>query len=142
MQIHVERASQEDLPAIWETDPLASSQPERRTWLMQAVEQRICLVAKLGWAVKGFVVRIEDFFGYPLIRQISVAKSAPIEDTIKALLAYIEKTSTQDRLFVALDVGDTQGQALLVALGYQSCGEVAFIGEGDVGKMFLVKTLR
>lgn len=140
MPVHVERASQEDLPAIWEVDPIASTPPERRKWLMDAVEQRACLVAKSGWAVKGFLVQEANFFGYPLMVEMATATQDDPE-VMPALLAYVEKTTQQDQLFVAVDKTNTQVADLLASLGYVACGEVGFVGENGDGKMFFVKKL-
>lgn len=123
--LYVERASLDDLPGVWAIGSPDKAHTTNRQHLMNAVEQRRCLVAKSGWNVAGFAVRTDWFFDYTLIAWMGISSQYPYVDVMRALLRYAETTNPQDRLFIALRAGHQPiAQVVLKSMGYESSGSV------------------
>lgn len=120
--IHVERASTEDLPTLWEIDTQSMGNDSYHSALVHAVEQHHCLVAKRGWDAIGYAVREPNFFGYPFIARIVVHPQHQRQGVARALLAYAEKTIATDRLFAFAPMSNTAAHMLYKGGGYMPCG--------------------
>lgn len=141
MTVHVERASLEDLPGIWEIHALIQGTVNDRQFFVQAVEDRECLVAKVGWEIRGFAVRRGDFLGYPLVTHLVVHPDHRKQGIARALIVYAERTVEQDRVFAVTRADDADARLVYRALGYGRCGEISGVMPGRAAAAFFVKYL-
>lgn len=139
--MHVERASLEDLRDIWLVDEQVIGHTERRRRLMDAVEKRNCLVAKEGFTVVGYAVREYTFFGYPFIAMMLVHPDYRDKNVIQKVMAYIEMTTPEDRIFTAIPENNTVDAATYEALGFERSGEVYNVDENGITRIIYMKRL-
>lgn len=139
--IHVERASLDEMPAIWEIDMQITGTDANRAALMDAVQERRVVVAKQGFNVRGFAVRHQDFFGYPLLARLATHPEHRQQGVARALLTYIEKTTPEDRLFTSAGASNTVAEQVLRAFGFRRSGIVYNVNENDDAEIIFVKML-
>ncbi len=135
MKPHIERASMEDLPAVWAIDKQHTGDESGRAVLLAASEARALFVAKRGFTVLGYATREPTFFGYPYIARLAVDAEHDQAAVAGALLDYLEKTNPADRLFASVPVVDTDRQALWTGLGFVPSGRVENVLAEDGGAM-------
>jgi GNAT superfamily N-acetyltransferase len=139
--IHVERATREDLPAIWAVDETYHTDTTNRATLMRAVDARQCLVAKQGWAVIGYAVRETNFFAYPLVRLLVIHTDHRRQGVARQMLKYIEMTTQANRIFTCAHALNHIAQATYTALGYTPCGGIDGIATDNGTLRFFCKSL-
>jgi ribosomal protein S18 acetylase RimI-like enzyme len=135
--VHVERATLEDLTDIWELHGLIGGAADERQAFVQAVENRECLVAKAGWAIRGYAVRRGDFLGYPLLTHLVVHPDYRKQGVARALVGYAERTMEQDRVFAVLPADYAEARSVYGALGFSVCGAVSGLMPGQEAIFFV-----
>lgn len=141
LPIYVERASLDEMPAIWEIYEQVAGTHSQRAVLMDAVQERRAFVAKQGFAVRGFAVRNTSFFGYPFITHLVTHPDYRRQGVARALLAYIEKTTPADRLFTSSAASNTIATHVLRAFGFRRSGMVYNVNRNGDTEIIFVKML-
>lgn len=138
--IHVERASLEDLQQVWSIAEVVTGSEAQRGMLMRAVNARQCLIARQGWDVVGYALRKLDFLGYPMLYPIGVHHDADLCTVTRHLITYAENTNKADRLFLALRQDNIRcAQLLQDTLAYQPSGTLNNITPDEIPMTIYVK---
>ncbi len=129
--IIVERASEEDLPDMFEIDHLTIGDDSRRETLIKAVINRQALIARQGNTRLGFAIVNRSFFEQMFIALLIVHPEHQRQGVGAALMAYAEKTCPEPKLFTSTNESNTIMQALLNKRGYQRSGFIDNLDPGD-----------
>ena len=129
--IVVERASEEDLPDIFEIDQLTMGDDSRRDYLIKSVIDRHMLVARRGFQRLGFAVVNRAFFEQVFIALLVVHPDHRRQGIGSALMTYAEKTCPEPKLFTSTNASNSIMQALLTVRGYRRSGSVENLDPGD-----------
>jgi len=131
--IYVERATHEDLPAIWER----TDTPTLRAKLFRAVEQRACLIARDSHAIIGYLLREPCFFDYPIITLVEIYRDHDYNGVAHVLLQYALQTNPSDRLFATVTHHNQPHRLLLESMGFSPSGQVHHIHPTDVHLIYV-----
>lgn len=139
--IYVERATHEDLLAIWELGDTPTTDPSLREKLYRAVEQRACLIARDSQTIVGYLLREPCFLGYPIITTIDICRDYLHKGVAHVLLEYAIQTNPADRLFATLLSNNQTHRLLFESMGFSLSGQVHHIHPTDLHLIY-VKFLR
>lgn len=122
--IHVERATEEDINEMCMMDRLTINSDARFGKIAHAVGHRQAFIAKSGWDRVGFAIIHRNFFDYTFIDLLIVHPEYRRLGAGDALMAYIEKTCPDDRLFTSTNQSNGIMQGLLAKRGYIRSGTI------------------
>lgn len=129
--ILVERATEEDLAHVCAIEEAHSGHTERFDYLISAVKNRQCLIARQGDTYLGFAVVTRSFFGQYFVELLLVHPAYRRQGVASALFDYIEKTCPERKLFTSTNQSNTLMQAFCERRGYVKSGWVDNLDAGD-----------
>jgi ribosomal protein S18 acetylase RimI-like enzyme len=129
---NVNRASPEDLDAVWEVDRLAFDDPHEREALRDTIAQGECWVARIDESVVGFATFGRFLHGHGFLRVIAVHPDHRRQGVATALVRHLETISPTDRLFTSTTRSNVAMQQLCEALGFAPSGYIEGLEDGEV----------
>lgn len=138
MRLVVRLATAQDAETAIALDPAARDAP-RRDWLRQAFAGGHGRVARLVFAddtPAGFAV-VGEFFGHPFLELIVTAASFQRRGVASALMAKIEQSHLDQRLFASTNESNAVMRDLLTARGYAPAGQIDHLDPGDPELFFV-----
>lgn len=124
-------ASEADLPALQECDPLSKAHESRKLELKRAVKHGSILLAAAGGECLGFAVVEYNFFGNGFVSLVCVAQRHQRKGVGLELLRHIERTCLTSKLFTSTNASNKPAQHLFVKAGFVPSGTVENLDEGD-----------
>ncbi len=94
-------------------------------------ESDVVLIAEDCGAVLGYAVLDRSFFGRPFVRMVFVRTEYRRQGVGNALLTAAVAESAAERTFTSTNLSNTPMQRALKALGWQACGMLHGLDEGD-----------
>lgn len=120
-----------DLPALIALDSVAADDPRRAVQIGQWLADGHMHVAELDDTLAGYRVQHRHFFGEAFIEMLMVASPLRGHGVGSALLLHATSCSAGARLFTSTNQSNANMQRLLAAAGFQQCGIVHGLDEGD-----------
>ncbi|MDV3514923.1 GNAT family N-acetyltransferase [Stenotrophomonas sp. C1657] len=120
-----------DLPALIALDSVAADDPRRAVQIGQWLADGHMHVAELDDTLAGYQVQHRHFFGEAFIEMLMVAAPLRGHGVGSALLLHATSCSAGARLFTSTNQSNANMQRLLAAAGFQQCGIVHGLDEGD-----------
>jgi len=120
-----------DLPALIALDSVAADDPRRAMQIGQWLADGHMHVAELDDTLAGYRVQHRHFFGEAFIEMLMVAAPLRGHGVGSALLLHATSCSAGARLFTSTNQSNANMQRLLAAAGFQQCGIVHGLDEGD-----------
>jgi len=120
-----------DLPALIALDSVAADDPRRAVQIGQWLADGHMHVAELDGTLAGYRVQHRHFFGEAFIEMLMVAAPLRGHGVGSALLLHATSCSAGARLFTSTNQSNANMQGLLAAAGFQQCGIVHGLDEGD-----------
>ena len=120
-----------DLPALIALDSVAADDPRRAVQIGQWLADGHMHVAELDDTLAGYRVQHRHFFGEAFIEMLMVAAPLRGHGVGSALLLHATSCSAGARLFTSTNQSNAHMQRLLAAAGFQQCGIVHGLDEGD-----------
>jgi len=120
-----------DLPALIALDSVAADDPRRAVQIGQWLADGHMHVAELDDTLAGYRVQHRHFFGEAFIEMLMVAAPLRGHGVGSALLLHATSCSAGARLFTSTNQSNANMQRLLAAAGFQQCGIVHGLDEGD-----------
>lgn len=120
-----------DLPALIALASVAADDPRRAVQIGQWLADGHMHVAKLDDTLAGYRVQHRHFFGEAFIEMLMVAAPLRGHGVGSALLLHATSCSAGARLFTSTNQSNANMQRLLAAAGFQQCGIVHGLDEGD-----------
>ena len=120
-----------DLPALIALDSVAADDPRRALQIGQWLADGHMHVAELDDTLAGYRVQHRHFFGEAFIEMLMVAAPLRGHGVGSALLLHATSCSAGARLFTSTGQSNANMQRLLAAAGFQQCGIVHGLDEGD-----------
>ena len=120
-----------DLPALIALDSIAADDPRRAVQIGQWLADGHMHVAELDDTLAGYRVQHRHFFGEAFIEMLMVAAPLRGHGVGSALLLHATSCSAGARLFTSTNQSNANMQRLLAAAGFQQCGIVHGLDEGD-----------
>jgi len=120
-----------DLPALIALDSVAADDRRRAVQIGQWLADGHMHVAELDDTVAGYRVQHRHFFGEAFIEMLMVAAPLRGHGVGSALLLHATSCSAGARLFTSTNQSNANMQRLLAAAGFQQCGIVHGLDEGD-----------
>jgi len=120
-----------DLPALIALDSVAVNDPRRAVQIGQWLADGHMHVAELDDTLAGYRVQHRHFFGEAFIEMLMVAAPLRGHGVGSALLLHATSCSAGARLFTSTNQSNANMQRLLAAAGFQQCGIVHGLDEGD-----------
>ncbi len=120
-----------DLPALIALDSVAADDPRRALQIGQWLADGHMHVAELDDTLAGYRVQHRHFFGEAFIEMLMVAAPLRGHGVGSALLLHATSCSAGARLFTSTSQSNANMQRLLAAAGFQQCGIVHGLDEGD-----------
>jgi len=120
-----------DLPALIALDSVAADDPRRAVQIGQWLTDGHMHVAELDDTLAGYRVQHRHFFGEAFIEMLMVAAPLRGHGVGSALLLHATSCSAGARLFTSTNQSNANMQRLLAAAGFQQCGIVHGLDEGD-----------
>lgn len=120
-----------DLPALIALDSVVADDPRRAVQIGQWLADGHMHVAELDDTLAGYRVQHRHFFGEAFIEMLMVAAPLRGHGVGSALLLHATSCSAGARLFTSTNQSNANMQRLLAAAGFQQCGIVHGLDEGD-----------
>ncbi|QZN80646.1 GNAT family N-acetyltransferase [Stenotrophomonas sp. DR822] len=120
-----------DLPALIALDSVAADDPRRAVQIGQWLADGHMHVAELDDTLAGYRVQHRHFFGEAFIEMLMVTAPLRGNGVGSALLLHATSCSAGARLFTSTNQSNAHMQRLLAAAGFQQCGIVHGLDEGD-----------
>jgi len=120
-----------DLPALIALDSVAADDRRRAVQIGQWLADGHMHVAELDDTLAGYRVQHRHFFGEAFIEMLMVAAPLRGHGVGSALLLHATSCSAGARLFTSTNQSNANMQRLLAAAGFQQCGIVHGLDEGD-----------
>jgi len=120
-----------DLPALIALVSVAADDPRRAVQIGQWLADGHMHVAELDDTLAGYRVQHRHFFGEAFIEMLMVAAPLRGHGVGSALLLHATSCSAGARLFTSTNQSNANMQRLLAAAGFQQCGIVHGLDEGD-----------
>ena len=140
MSVEIRPASNGDLPAILDIDPVARREERRHDYVSRALAGDRGMdvrVLVLDGEIAGFAIMAE-FFGHPFLERIYTSERFLRRGVAGALMANIEGGFEGDRFFVSCNESNQAMRTLLVARGYRVSGMVENLDPGDPELFFVI----
>lgn len=131
MSLQIRPVVNTDLPALIALDSVAAIDPHRAVQIGQWVADADVHVAVLDGAAVGYRVQHRHFFGEAFIEMLMVDASQRGRGVGRALLSHAISCGMGNRLFTSTNQSNTGMQQLLAATGFQQCGIVHGLDDGD-----------
>lgn len=122
-----------DLAALLDLDPQAADLPRLRARLQAALageDGAGALVIERDGQALGYAV-LASFHGYPFLERIVTAPAHRRAGVASSLMSVIERTMSEDRLFVSTNESNQPMRLLLADRGYRVSGVVENLDPGD-----------
>ena len=129
--IDVRLACLGDETALIAMDELASSDPDRRNSIIDAVHAGQCLLASHGGEPAGYAISNLTFFGRPLIWLLFVRQDRRRSGIGSTRVRYVSRSCPSGRLFTSANESNEPMHRLLGKLGFERSGFVDNLDEGD-----------
>lgn len=129
-----------DFNGLLEIDP-AGDGAARQRFLRRAINANDCYVADREGEIVAFGILSYTFFEHGLITAVVVSESVRYTETVIALLRYIEGRCRTQKLFASTAGGASALQSVLKKIGFEECGSITHIGEGEEPEVFFFKQL-
>ncbi|HSM95774.1 MAG TPA: GNAT family N-acetyltransferase [Rhizomicrobium sp.] len=130
-------AGTRDRRALVALDPLAEKDLRRRDTIDSAIAARRCWVAEGYGRVVGYGILSKTFFHRDFIEIVYVAEEARRTGAGAALLAAIERSVKEDRLFTSTNESNIAMRALLFTRGYRESGRIENLDPKDAELVFV-----
>jgi ribosomal protein S18 acetylase RimI-like enzyme len=127
----VRPAGPSDVAALWDLDPVAREDDDRRHFIRDRVAAGEAWIAVRPDAVLGYVVLEHGFFGRGFIAMLIVDVAARRGGVGSALVRHVEGHCRSARIFTSTNASNRPMQALLAVLGYTLSGIVHDLDPGD-----------
>ena len=134
--IRTREASAEDLRAVVALDPLRGG---RAALLERRLADQRLLVADAAGEIVGYAA-MGMFFEYDFLGLLFVRPQSRRKGVGTALIGAVEARSRTPKLFTSTNQSNTAMQALCDSLGFEACGMVEGLDEGDP-ELFYLKRL-
>jgi GNAT superfamily N-acetyltransferase len=136
-EIKTRLAGTRDRRAFGEFDERAAKDLQRRELIDAAIAARRCWVAEGFGRVVGYGILSKNFFHRDFIEIVFVAEEARRTGAGVALLAALEKTVREDRLFTSTNESNIAMRALLFTRGYRESGRIENLDPKDPELVFV-----
>lgn len=134
----IERATEADLTALTDLDPIARRSADRREAIADWIAHGQCHVARLDGRAVGYVAFTRTFFRSPFIEMLMVAETARRQGIGRALVEHCMGLVPPDqKLWTSTNESNTPMRALLPQLGFVYTGQFAGLDEGDPERIYL-----
>jgi GNAT superfamily N-acetyltransferase len=121
----VERATEDDLAALYAIDPVVYQQ--RHAEIEAALRARHVIIAREGFDGVGYAIVDQTFFEQYFIRFVLVHADYRRRGVASALIGYSAKICPRDRIFTACAASNLAYVAL--------CERLGFVGSGSIEQM-------
>lgn len=127
--IHIERATEDDLEAIYAINDACGRLHQR--YLEKSLLAREVLIARRDGETAGLATFNRAFFGQPFIDLLLVAPEHRRHGVATALMRHIEKICPEPKLFTSTNDSNLPMQAVCESLGFVRSGWVDNLDDGD-----------
>lgn len=132
----IRAASGSDLQALVALDSIAATDPQRARQIAGWLAEGAVWVAEHDGELAGYLALHAQFFGEAFIAMLMVAAPRRGHGVGTALLAHAAACSAGAKLFTSCNHSNAAMQRLLAATGFQQCGIVHGLDEGDPELIF------
>jgi GNAT superfamily N-acetyltransferase len=136
-EIRVRLAGTRDRRAFSEIDPRISADLGRRETVDAAIAARTCWIAERNSKPLGYGILSRKFFSRDFVELLYVAEDERRKGVGAAILATIENTVMNDRVFTSTNESNAPMRALLEQCGYQPSGTIDNLDPGDPELVFV-----
>lgn len=126
----IEQASSNDLQSILELASCIVTATKSADVYKRAIDDGECFIARSGDRPVGFVIKNRALFDRDFIAFIAVHPDFRSHGIAVSLMRHVESTMS-GRLFTSTNQSNDAMRRLLEKLGYERCGIIEQIDEGD-----------
>jgi len=123
-------AGTSDTDTLLAFDLIAQGEEKRQTFIRRAVEQGYCTIVEVDYQAVAYLIKEDNFFGWPFIELVYVHTDYRQYGYATALMQHIE-SQAEEKLFTSTNLSNLPMQRLLEQLGYSISGIVHNLDEGD-----------
>jgi ribosomal protein S18 acetylase RimI-like enzyme len=127
----IRRASEADLPLLYECDAYSQIHESRRLELRRMVQQGTCLLTMNSDRPLGFAVLEYSFFGNGFIPLVCVAGEHQGKGVGLRLLSEVERQCSTAKLFASANASNERAHGLFLKAGFVRSGIIENLDEGD-----------
>jgi len=127
----IRSAKPDDAGEIVGLDPLAREREDRRAFIARSVEAGACSLIFDSERLIGYAVLDYTFFGQGFISILFVSPTNRRQGAGSTLLRHLEALCRTRKLFTSANLSNLPMQRLLARQGFDLCGVVHGLDEGD-----------
>ena len=124
-------AVDKDLDGLFDLDKQVLGNSGRRGFLVEAVEERRCYLAKVQDKFAGFAIMERSFYGHAFLSLLVVHSDYRRRGIASVLIRYVESNCPTEKLFTSTNYSNTAMQHALERLGFTRSGYIENLDKGD-----------
>lgn len=140
--MHIRSASFTDLESILQLDPLVQRDQSRSDFIRRSLLTAHCLVTISDGRIIAYGVLDYSFFNQAYISMLYVEPILRRRGVGSALMAAMEATCKEQKVFTSTNESNKAMQALLAQLSYERSGIIENLDKGDPELIYFKKLKR